>query len=308
MKSLSDYRPRVYDTVYVDAMNLLSRSHHGMSGLTYRGERTGMIYGVARFVLDWRKRSPKTRIVFVWEGRNSWRKDEYPIYKANRVFDRSSGDSREFFDCVERVKYSLPVMGIYQCWSDTYEADDVVYTLAKHDFYARDDSLLFSSGDWDWWELVMYGNILYQHRTEMSRAELDVLFTKKFNAPPIPMEKLWIFKVLTGDASDNVSGVPRFPRKLAAEVCRYPGVGEGDILHTLIRMGEEKWAKRVADNRWIVDRNVVLLRSSNVPMGNIQTVGSAYDYDAFGKVLVDSGMEALYERHGREGHTTYPNR
>jgi DNA polymerase-1 len=289
MKSLSDFKP--YEVMYVDAMNLLARSFHGMSELEYHGKRTGMLYGVSRLFIEWKKKAPNIEIIMIWEGKDSWRKAKYPIYKAQRG-DKSSEDREVFWECVERVKAALPAMGIGQCWCHTFEADDVVVALAKQE----KRKALFSSGDWDWWELADYGDILYQHKDVLTPDDMDAMFEKKFKAFPVDPDKLWLFKVLTGDPSDNVSGVPRFPKKLASQLCRVAGVDEGNIIHGLISMGEDKWAQKVADNMWIVKRNLELLRSSDVPFEDIEWVAGKFSKKKVVDILLKSGMDHLHDR------------
>lgn len=297
MKSLSNYKP--YTTMYIDAMNLLTRSFYGMSDLEYKGHKTGMLYGVVRLVLDWRLRNPGIDIVMVWEGRDSWRREKYPIYKGHRAGSHPAKDTKAFFDSIERVKYALPPMGVRQAWADTYEADDTVSALAQYS-YRRGDRSLFSSGDWDWWELSAMGDILYQHRDIMVQRDLDAMFVRKFKADPVPPDTLWMFKVLTGDASDNVSGVPRFPRKLASRLCNIDNIGPGDFVHGLITLGEESWAQKLSDQYWIIERNSELLRSSEVPLDDIDHVDGSYDAVAFGSILLNSGMSSLYDKFSRE--------
>ena len=299
MKSLSDFKP--YGVMYVDAMNLMARSYHGMRDLVYKGKKTGMLYGVSRLFIDWLKKAPGIEIVMLWEGRDSWRKAKYPIYKANRGEHRSAEDRKEFWDCIDRVKYALPSMGITQGWCHTYEADDVVLCLAK----IEKRKALFSSGDWDWWELADYGDILYQHKDILTRADMDSMFEKKYGAFPIAPSRLWLFKVLTG-SHDNVSGIPRFPKKLAANLCNLEGVDETSIIPGLVRLGEAKWAERVTVNQWIIDRNLDLVRTSDVPVDEIEWVDGSFSQGMFSEILLKSGMENLRERfrEATDGHNT----
>lgn len=290
MKNLSNFKP--YEVMYVDAMGLAYVSYYGMSDLEYHGHKTGMLYGVARLFIEWQKKAPGIEIVMLWEGRDSWRKVKYPIYKAHRGEGRSLEEAKEFFDCIERVKYVLPVMGIKQAWCHTYEADDVVANLVM----SESRKTLLSSGDWDWWELAEYGDILYQHKDILTMSEMSARFAKKYNAPMVPTDKLWLFKVLCGDESDKVSGVPRFPRKLASMLCNLKGVDAGSLIHGLIRLGAQKWAERVAANKWIIERNIELLRTSEIPLKDIEWVEGNYSVAKFGDVLLKSGMENLYDR------------
>jgi len=262
-----------------------------MKELEYHGHKTGMLYGVARLFIDWLKKMPGIEIIMLWEGKDSWRRAKYPIYKANRG-KRSSEETREFSDCVERVKCALPVMGIKQAWCPTYEADDVVANLA----IAETRKVLLSSGDWDWWELADYGDILYQHKDILTQEEMGVRFKKRFNVPPVPTNRLYLFKVLCGDPSDNVSGIPRFPKKLASELCNMTEFGVNSIIHGLLCAGETRWAERVRTYNWIIHRNFELLKTSVIPLKDIEWIEGGYSTDGFGDVLLKSGMEILYNR------------
>lgn len=289
MKSLEDLEP--YSTMYVDAMNLLVRNHYGMSLLEYRGHKTGMLMGVARSVIDWRRRNPGLRFVFVWEGRDSWRKERYPIYKAQRKGARDSTAREEFFYSLDVVKGALPVMGVDQVVAHTYEADDTVWTSMRMDSGRK----MFCSTDWDWWPLVDYGDILYQSDV-LTEASLQAKFTKKFKCDPIPMARMWVFKVLTGDPSDNVSGIPRFPKKLAAKLACDVELGEGDLIHGMIKHGEKSWAEKTAMNKWILDRNLELIKAAPPPPDDLEWVDGQYSEEGFGDVLLKSGMGHLYDR------------
>ena len=288
MKSLADYVP--YTSLYVDAMNLMARSFHGMSTLEYKGRKTGMLMGTARLVLDWRRKCPGIKIVFVWEGANSWRKAAEPMYKSNRK--RDDGEARNtFFECVDQVIHALPAMGVDQVKAETYEADDTVWTVMGLDSGKK----LFCSTDWDWWPLALHGDILYQNDV-FTEDELRARFAKKYNCDPIPLDRLWMFKALTGDPSDGLSGVPRFPKKLAAKLAIDTDLSEGDILHGLIKHGEPKWAERVAQNIWIVDRNLSMVRFEPPPLDDIDIVEGEFNKDAFGEVLLKAGMIDLNDR------------
>lgn len=291
MKSLSDFKP--YEIMYVDAMNLCMRNYYGMSDLEYHGRKTGMLYGVARLFLDWQRKAPGIEIVMLWEGRDSWRKVKFPIYKAYRGERRTPEEAREFFDCIDRVKDALPAMGIKQAWCHTYEADDVVANLVV----TETRKALLSSGDWDWWELADYGDILYQHKDILTKEDMKSRFMKKFNTfQAVPWDRLWLFKVLCGDESDKVSGVPRFPRKLAARLCNLEEFDAGSIIRGLIHLRETKWAIRVRRHMWVVERNIELLQLSKIPLDNIEWVEGNYSVSEFEDILLKSGMENLYDR------------
>lgn len=288
MKSLSSYRP--YNALYVDAMNLISRAYHGLPMLEYKGRKTGMMLGVSRLVIDWRKRNSGIRIVFVWEGSDSWRKAQHPIYKAHRRTDGPE-ERDQFFRCLDQVKDALPTMGVDQVSAYTYEADDTVWTVSADDT----GKIAFCSTDWDWWPLSDRGDILYQNNL-MSSDSLALKFSNKFKCDSIPMGRMWLFKALTGDPSDNVSGVPRFPKKVASELANDPEIGAGNIVHGLISHGHEKLAEKVQQNYWIVDRNIELVSPTPPPVDDLDWIRGEYDGDLFGDILLKSGMGHLHDR------------
>lgn len=290
MKSLGDFKQ--YEVMYIDGMNLMFRNYYGMSDLSYKGHKTGMLYGLARLVIEWKKKAPGMEVILLWEGRDSWRKKSYPIYKAHRGEQRTPDETKEFFNCVEHVKYALPSMGLKQAWCHTYEADDVVANLVEKETR----KVLMSSGDWDWWEYASHGDILYQHSNILTYEDMTSRFEKKFKAPMVPLNMLWLFKVLCGDDSDKVSGIPRFPRKLASKVCHADYIDEGSIVDTLIVLGESKWADKVVANEWILKRNLDLLRTSKIPLKDIEWIDAEYSVSGFGDVLIKSGMGNLYDR------------
>ena len=290
MKSLGDYQP--YRTMFVDGMNLLSRSHYGMPSLEFNGRKTGMFMGVARLVIDWRKKNPGLRIIFIWEGRDSWRKEKYPIYKANRKKDYTDREaSKEFFRNVAHVQDSLPVMGVDQVSSHTYEADDTVWTVMNQEAGRK----LFVSTDWDWWTLVEHGDILYQDIV-MTEEDLQKKFAAKFNCDPIPMKRMWLFKALTGDPSDGVSGIPRFPKKLAARLSADMDVDSDNIATALIRYGVPRWADRVNQNKWILDRNLELISPKIPVISELRWAMGDYNAAGFEDVLLKSGMSHLHDK------------
>ena len=290
MKSLGGYKP--YEVAYIDGMNLVYRNYYGMPPLTYKGRNTVLIYAASRLALDLRHKNPGIDIRLVWEGKDSWRKTKYPTYKANRHTNTSVDESNEFFGCVDTLKGCLEEAGITQMFSDTYEADDVVATMAPIEIRKA----LYSSGDWDWWELAKYGDILYQHNTLLTESDMAFRFRKKFKADPVPPDTLWIFKVLTGDTSDTVSGIPFFPKKLASELCNIPGVTVDSLPAELRKMGKDSWADKLVANKWLLEKNSDLLRSSSVPLETIQWVVPSYTREAFGDMLMRHGMESLHSR------------
>ena len=259
--------------------------------MEYRGKKTGMFMGVSRFVIDWQTRYRGIRIVFVWEGSNSWRREKYPIYKARRKTEPIDVEKREeFHSLISHVKDALPSMGVDQVSCETFEADDTVWSV----MFADEGRKLFVSTDWDWWPLSMYGDILYGNHV-LDYDALVEKFKSKYHCT-IPLSRMWLFKALTGDPSDNVSGIPRMPKKIAAEIVSDTGVGEGTVIAAFERHGYGLWAKRVMENMDTFDRNLELVKPSIPSFESLVWIHSDYSEDLFKDFLLKSGMLNLYGR------------
>jgi len=278
-KSLGDYKP--YTHVYVDAMNLLVRSYHGMQTLSYNGIRTGMLYGVARLF----NKYYHSKIVFLWEGKDSWRKKKYPSYKARRHHDRS--DSSEFFGCVDRVKAILPLMGIDQEWVDTMEADDLVAHHCDLPGIVGKHVLLVSTDD-DWYVC--------------SRSNVDILDRNVIKTSAIverelgfPGCRVIIYKILKGCSSDEVKGIPRFPTKLAKQLAG--GCNTWDkLIPTMEAYGEHIWAERTRQNMWILERNADIVAPAGICDRDIESIKGSCDHERLYKALLGSGMESTVNK------------
>lgn len=278
-KSLADHK--AYDEIYIDGLNLLVRSFYGMDHLEHKGVKTGMVYGIARFFATYQKSNPRADIVFLWEGKNSWRKEKYPFYKGKRKL-RSTDDG--FRDGIDRVKEILPIMGIRQEWVDTMEADDLVHYHCKLTSIAGKKILLVSM-DEDWYVC--------------SRSNVDILYRSGIKTMlkideelGFPGSRISLFKSIKGCNSDEVSGVPRFPTKLAiilANECN----NTGEFVETLERLGELSWAEKLVKHFWVVIRNEEIVTPSRIRDEDVQKIESQYDIELLCKALRGYGMNSI---------------
>lgn len=138
-------------------------------------------------------------LVLACDGKNYWRKQIFPYYKASRkkLREKSTLDWNAVFDILNKVRdeirdnFPYPVVRV-----ETAEADDVIATLCQK--YGRElggDPILILSGDKDFIQLQKYSNV------------------KQFD----PVRKRWIQHndpvqylsehVLRGDTGD---GIPNF--------------------------------------------------------------------------------------------------
>ncbi|HUX74357.1 MAG TPA: 5'-3' exonuclease H3TH domain-containing protein [Steroidobacteraceae bacterium] len=195
---------------HVDASYFIFRAYYSMPPdmTDADGNATHALYGFARFLADMLENVCPQRIEVAFDhsldSETSFRNGIFPAYKANR--EAPPADlQRQFGLCREFCRH----LGLAEFASCAYEADDIIGTLAARARAAglcnvlmtrdKDLSQLIRDGDvfWD------YGNARY-HYPDIG---------PRFGVVP---ERMADFLALTGDAVDNIPGVPGVGRKTAA--------------------------------------------------------------------------------------------
>ena len=197
----------------VDASYFIFRAYHSMPPdmMDADGNATHALYGFARFISDLLEQIRPERIGVAFDhslrSETSFRNGIYPAYKANREAPPVDLE-RQFALCREFCRH----MGLAEFASAEYEADDIIGTLTvraraaglRNVVVTRDKDLsqLIRDGDvfWDY-----SGNARYHYHEIGAR----------FGAIP---ELIADFLALTGDAVDNIPGVPGIGKKTAAEL------------------------------------------------------------------------------------------
>lgn len=139
-----------------------------------------------------------SKIIFCLEGQNSFRKKLYPEYKANRIIKTGDEKSEKKIsakkDLLRQADIAIQLLDylpVYKCYSDTFEADDVLYTLANN---LKDEDVVIVSNDNDLLQILQK-----QHLKKVRIYNSS----KKIYAEP-PRHFYSIFKALFGDVSDNI--------------------------------------------------------------------------------------------------------
>jgi DNA polymerase I len=194
--------------VLVDGSSYLYRAFHALPDLrTSRGEPTGAIRGVIsmlRRLIDDGK-PDYFAVVFDAPGK-TFRDEWYPEYKANRspMPDALVAQIAPLHELI-RV-HGWPILMI-----EGVEADDVIGTLARQAEQRGIDTLI-STGDKDLAQLITPRVTLVN---TMSNERLDMAtIVEKFS---VRADQLLDLLALTGDAVDNVPGVPKVGPKTAAK-------------------------------------------------------------------------------------------
>lgn len=137
------------------------------------------------------------RVICVQDS-ESWRKDIYPEYKANRAakreqsvvnFDIFFPVVEKFFTDIAEAFKNIPFIKIPQC-----EADDIIAVITKN---YRNWDIINVSSDKDFYQLFKYPTYRQYNGIEHS-------FITGLNP-----EKELMLKIITGDKGDNVPGLKR---------------------------------------------------------------------------------------------------
>ena len=276
MKSILDIK--TYSVIYVDGMNFCSVYYHAVPN-TYKGHKTGMLTGATRLFIKSHREYQDASIVFLWEGDTSIRRSISSTYKSSRKDWR---EDTEFLESLDYLRDKvLEHMGVEQRWCDGLEADDLAARYSNQS--SEDCYTLLVSGDQDWCAYTnKYTDIMIKNKI-ITYEDLE----QKFGFEP---NRLPLYKILTGDASDDIKGVYRFPRKLAVELVKATRSYK-KCEHILLNWGEKKWAEALRDNGLQLETNASLIYSLPARDSDIVTLPGIYSIDALVKVLRRRGME-----------------
>ncbi len=139
-------------------------------------------------------------LVIACDNTNYWRRKLFPYYKANRkkAQEKSDLDWKAIFECLNKIRAELKEFFPYKVIDiESAEADDIIGTLV---FSAAvgpnpDDKVLILSGDKDFIQLHIYGNVKQYDPTR-----------KKWITHNDPVQYLKEH-VLKGDAGDGVPNI-----------------------------------------------------------------------------------------------------
>jgi len=198
---------------HIDASYFIFRAYHSMPPdmMDADGNATHALYGFARFLCDLLENARPERIGVAFDAclrsEGSFRNGIYPAYKANREAPPAAL-KRQFELCREFCRH----MGLAEFASTQYEADDIIGTLAAHARKAGLRNVLVTR-DKDLSQLIRDGDVFWDYSGNARYHYHDI--GARFGVMP---ELIADFLALTGDAVDNIPGVPGIGKKTAAEL------------------------------------------------------------------------------------------
>lgn len=248
--------------IIIDTFALLFRTYHAIkSNLKAEdGTPSGLIYGMANFILNLPKKFECDYLVFALESQKETKRSQiYPDYKANR------GQTPQDFliqlpVCLEMVNK----MGYMSISCDGYEADDVIASIVKS-VENKDIFVQIITGDKDIFSLIKDNKVeIFDFFTSKIYRQKDCF--QKFGVYP---NQICDYLSLLGDSSDNIPGVSGIGAKTAAMLLQEFGTMDG-IYQNLEKIKSQSQVKKLQDGKdmALFSRNLVKLEQ-NLPIPDI---------------------------------------
>lgn len=198
--------PQLY---LVDASIYIFRNYFALpeNWFSKEGIATSAVQGYASWLLTLLHKQQPQYIAAAYDESlgSGFRHQLYPHYKANRALP----DDDLAFQLLA-CRQLAELLGIYHLASDTYEADDLIGTLAS---YGRQQQLqpVIISRDKDLAQLVQQGEVMWDFPNEQPETpqQLEANFG-------VRLWQLADYLALVGDGVDNIPGVPGIGKKTAA--------------------------------------------------------------------------------------------
>jgi len=203
----------------VDGSSVLVRaffasSFHGTIRRSTAGVYTNAVLGFCNMLISAIEQIEPTHVLVAWDvSRDTFRRKLYPAYKGTR--GELPDELHPQFDTAKDV---LQALGIHQHLDESYEADDIIGTMAHRAGQAGMKAVIVT-GDRDALQLITATTTVAIMRKGVS--EMD-WYTPELLAERTGLEPRQIIdlKGLMGDTSDNIPGIPGVGEKTATKLLK----------------------------------------------------------------------------------------
>ena len=231
----------------IDASIYIFRAYYSMPDdmVDENGNPINALYGFCRFMGDFMENVTPEYVAVLFDESlsKSFRTEIYQLYKANR--DPAPPElKRQFEQCRRFVR----ALGVMECASATYEADDLIGTLVTHGRGQGRPSTIVSR-DKDLTQLLTKEDVFWDFSGK-GKLRYDEI-PESFGVWP---EQIADFLALAGDAVDNIKGVPGVGKKTAVGLLNHFGSLEAiyanlDTVHEVNVRGAKTLATKLETHR-----------------------------------------------------------
>lgn len=213
--------------VLLDTHAIIHRGYHALPNfVSQKGEPTGGLFGLVTILISIIKDVDPDYIVACYDlPKPTYRHEVYKEYKAGR----KKADP-ELVSQIKRSRDVFEALSIPTHEKESFEADDVIGTIASQVKTNKDIEVVIASGDMDTLQLVDGNKVkVYTMRKGLKDTVLynEKKVEERYGFPP---KLLADYKGLRGDPSDNIPGVPGVGEKTATNL-----IGEYKTIEKLIK-------------------------------------------------------------------------
>jgi DNA polymerase I len=207
----------VTDAVHlIDASLYVFRAWHALppDTLDADGQPLNAVHGFTRFLLDLLERVRPSHLAAAFDESltRSFRNTLYPAYKANRALPPAELE-RQFLYCKDVSR----ALGVTVLSDPHYEADDLIGSAAAR-LHTHGLDVVIVSADKDFGQLISARASQWDFSRDLRWDEAGV--RSRLGVRP---DQVADYLALTGDAIDNIPGVPGIGAKTAASLLHHFG-------------------------------------------------------------------------------------
>ena len=212
------------------------------------------------------------QIVLCTDASHPWRRDFFPLYKANRKKSREADDRdwQLIFDTLHEVKMEIKENFPYKyMYVENCEADDIIAILVKEHY--QQEEIMIVSGDKDFQQLHQYNGV----------RQWSPNLNKQIDCPDAHM--FLKEHILKGDKSDGI------PNILSNDDCLDAGIRQTPlrkpILDKYLRItigNDDKYYRNYLRNQTLIDFDMIPEKIENAILSEYNEVkpvrGKVFDY------------------------------
>lgn len=296
----------------IDANSLIHRAYHAFPRdlQNVKGELTGATFGFTKSLLKAIKDLKPTHLAAAFDlGEPTFRHLKYDGYKAHR--EKMPDD---LFQQLARIKEILNSLNIPVFEKSSYEADDLVGTLASKAEKIKDVKITIITGDYDALQLVK--DSIVEVWTPSRGAIEAKIYNKqavvdKYGFPP---NLVIDFKALRGDPSDAIPGVSGIGDKTAIKLIQ----NYGDLDRIYKKLESEKKLDSFSEKiqqKLITEKDQAYLSRElatidiNVPIEFDLDACQIdnYEVEKVAKIFNELGFDSLYSDLPKSKNVTSPS-
>ena len=197
-------------TIFViDGSSFLYRAYYGIRPMhTSRGIPVHAVFSFCRIIKKIIDQFNPKFMILVWDSKGKTIRHEiYEQYKAKREAPPS-----DLFTQKKYIQEFADLIGLKQTEKIGYEADDIMYSIAKEQT-ERNNNIVLVTSDKD------MGQVLSENVVLLDTFKNVIMDAKTFQENiGFPISKLPFYYSLLGDESDNIPGVRGIGKKGALEL------------------------------------------------------------------------------------------